>query len=293
EKNRIPEDLVRRSPWLLAEADRADGRVVRRDTTGTVRFHAAFRNAGELEKALDAIAATDSDSAPSETDRATVLEIYEAVFHHRAFTGRSGTFFKYEGLGSIYWHMVSKLNVAVLESVRAGNKNLAAHYFEIKAGIGVHKTPAEYGAIPVDPYSHTPGFAGAQQPGMTGQVKEDVIARFGELGVQVHQGRVAFRPLLLRAGEFTAEPSPFRYLDLSGRWQTITLPAQALAFTYCQVPVVYRRQGTPGLRVTLIDGSEVEEGAAQLSRDLSQSLFDRSGEIARIDVDIPSEVLIS
>ncbi len=38
-----------------------------------------------------------------------------------------------------------------------------------------------YGAIPTDPYSHTPGFAGAQQPGMTGPVKED-ICRLGELG---------------------------------------------------------------------------------------------------------------
>ena len=293
EKNRVPDDLLQRSPWLLAEVDRADGRVVRRDAAGTVRFHAAFRNARELEKRLDAITATDSGAAPTETDRATVLDIYEAVFHHRAFTGRSGTFFKYEGLGSIYWHMVSKLNVAVLESIRAGNTTLIPHYFEIKAGIGVHKTPAEYGAIPVDPYSHTPGFAGAQQPGMTGQVKEDVIARFGELGVQVYQGRVAFRPLLLRADEFTADPSPFRYLNLSGRWQTITLPAQALAFTYCQVPVVYRKMSDHGLRVTLSDGSEVKAEAVELTRELSRSLFDRSGEIVRIDVDIPSEALIA
>ena len=28
----------------------------------------------------------------------------EAIFNHKAFTGRSGTFFGYEGLGSIY-HM--------------------------------------------------------------------------------------------------------------------------------------------------------------------------------------------
>ena len=33
----------------------------------------------------------------------------------------------------------------------------------------------------MDPYSHTPGGAGAKQPGMTGQVKEEVITRLGEL----------------------------------------------------------------------------------------------------------------
>ena len=45
-----------------------------------------------------------------------------------------------------------------------------------------------YGAFPTDPYSHTPAGKGAQQPGMTGQVKEDVISRFGELGVEVKNG---------------------------------------------------------------------------------------------------------
>ena len=44
-----------------------------------------------------------------------ILDIYEEYFNHKAFTGRSGTFYGYEGLGSIYWHMVSKLQLAVLE----------------------------------------------------------------------------------------------------------------------------------------------------------------------------------
>ena len=38
------------------------------------------------------------------------------MFDHKSFTGRSGTFFGYEGLGSIYWHMVSKLLVAAQEN---------------------------------------------------------------------------------------------------------------------------------------------------------------------------------
>ncbi len=42
------------------------------------------------------------------------------------------------------------------------------HYFEIKAGIGLNKSPELYGAFPTDAYSHTPGNAGVQQPGMTG-----------------------------------------------------------------------------------------------------------------------------
>ena len=49
-----------------------------------------------------------------------VLAIYEKVFNHKAFTGRSGTFYGYEGLGSIYWHMVSKLLLAVEECCQQG-----------------------------------------------------------------------------------------------------------------------------------------------------------------------------
>ena len=64
-------------------------------------------------------------------------------------------------------------------------EDLLEHYYEINEGIGVHKSPALYGAFPTDPYSHTPAGKGAQQPGMTGQVKEDILSRFGELGVFV------------------------------------------------------------------------------------------------------------
>ena len=56
---------------------------------------------------------------------------------------------------------------------------LAEQYYEAWNGLGIHKSPDVYGAFSTDPYSHTPYHRGAQQPGMTGQVKEDVISRFG------------------------------------------------------------------------------------------------------------------
>ncbi len=50
-------------------------------------------------------------------------------------------------------------------------------------GIGVHKSPKLYGAFPTDPYSHTPVvYKERSNLGMTGQVKEDIISRFGETG---------------------------------------------------------------------------------------------------------------
>ena len=85
------------------------------------------------------------------------------------------------------------------------------HYYEIQAGVGVHKSPQLYGAFPTDPYSHTPGGKGAQQPGMTGQVKEDVLSRIGELGVFVKEGKLNFSPKLLRESEFITTPQTFKY----------------------------------------------------------------------------------
>ena len=81
--------------------------------------------------------------------------------------------------------MVSKLQLAVYEVTNKAiisNSDekvigqLFDHYFEINEGIGVNKSPDLYGAFPTDPYSHTPFGRGAQQPGMTGQVKEDIIS---------------------------------------------------------------------------------------------------------------------
>ena len=149
-----------------------------------------------------------ASGAPIGQPIAPLAEAYERLLQHRAFTGRSGTMFGYEGLGCIYWHMVAKLLLAVQERVfEAADRNapelasLKAHYRRVRDGLGYRKTAAEYGAFPADPYSHTAAEGGAQQPGMTGQVKEEILARWGELGVRVQGGRIRFDPVLLDGAE--------------------------------------------------------------------------------------------
>jgi hypothetical protein len=229
----------------------------------------------------------------------TILTIFEDVFNHKAFTGRSGTFFGFEGLGSIYWHMVSKLLLAAQEcSLQAIEQNedhetigkLLEHYYEIQAGIGVHKPPQLYGAFPTDPYSHTPAGRGAQQPGMTGQVKEDILAHWGELGVYAKQGKLYFNPRLLRREEFLLQPGTFKYIDVHGKAQQIDLADNTLAFTYCQIPVVYKVSTAD--KITVVSKGESKDYAA-LNLDIETSLkvFRRKGEITQIIVEIKNEVL--
>jgi len=182
------------------------GTILRQDCDGGIHFDAKYRNANDLPDELK--------------------DLYEQVFNHHSFTGRSGTFYKYEGLGCIYWHMVSKLLLAVGETIeRVPRENtaltvrLVAHYMDIREGIGSHKSPAEYGSFPFDPYSHTPTMAGVQQPGMTGQVKEDIISRWFELGISVRDGQLWFGPRFICPDDFK-----------NGE----------LRFTYCGTEIIYR-----------------------------------------------------
>jgi hypothetical protein len=279
-----------------------DDRIVSRDADGAYRFNADFTNAGDLERRLGALESEYGEAVTAA--RADLLKLYEKVFNHRAFTGRSGAMFGFEGLGSIYWHMVSKLLLAIQENFFAARASgadaetcsrLASLYYEVREGIGFNKTPAEYGAFPMDPYSHTPKHAGAQQPGMTGQVKEEVLSRFGELGVRVADGKVHFDPGLLRALEFSAEPGLFRHLDVQGDWQETPLPPAALGFTWCQVPVVYRLDdsASPTLTLTYQDGMTQTLSTLSLSESMSAELFLRSGHIRQVTVTVNHESLLS
>ena len=118
EKNHLPAEAVAASALLTRMLAEGDTRLVTRDPDGGVHFHADFRNARALARALDALAGTGHAELAA-AERSRLLDLYEALFDHRSFTGRSGSFFKYEGLGCIYWHMASKLLVAVQEALDA------------------------------------------------------------------------------------------------------------------------------------------------------------------------------
>jgi hypothetical protein len=300
-RNMIPEEQVRAVPLLMELLEAGNRSVLERDAFGVCRFQGDFRNKTGLAFALDRLAEDERWTKPVATHRQAVLDIFEEVFNHRSFTGRSGTMYGYEGLGCIYWHMVSKLLLAVqeitLRAAREGQpasvlQSLAKTYYQIRAGLGFEKTVAEYGAFPTDPYSHTPAHAGAQQPGMTGQVKEEIITRFGELGVNVDEGILSFRPVLLRREEFRGDTGRYRYYDLAGRPRSIDLPAESLAFSFCQVPIIYKLiKDEAWIRVTTSDGTTSAIDGHRLDGALSRSLFDRSGHISRIEVGVPESLL--
>jgi hypothetical protein len=300
-RNCLPAASAARIPLLAALVKAGDRRLLNVDDQGGLHFASELCNTRDLEGALERLAADGAFAPLVREARPALLQVWEEVFSHKSFLGRSGTMFGYEGLGSIYWHMVSKLLLAVLEShaaaVAAGASpevlaGLAARYYDIRSGLGPAKSPARFGAFPTDPYSHSPKHRGAQQPGMTGQVKEELIARRGELGVKVENGCIAFRPSLLRATEFLEQDSALECVEFDGSSRVLALPARTLAFTVCQVPVVYHLGGEPGVRLTGRDGAVRELPGLRLDLVTSQSLFTRAGTVARIDVQLGNPQLL-
>ncbi len=303
DKNQIPRVELERAPLLQALLDAGDASIVVVDAEGCARFAAELSDSEALERGLDALAAQGDWSTAVARDRAAVVSVYETVFDHRAFTGRSGSMYAYEGLGSIYWHMVAKLLLAVQETHAAAEASgaapeirsrLAAAYHRVRSGLGFCKTPALYGAFPTDPYSNTPAHAGAQQPGMTGQVKEEILTRLGELGVRVEGGRLGFSPSLLRASEFLPTGDRWRVTTVRGESLEIELTPGSLAFTVCQIPIVYHAvDGPAAIRWTRSDGeSQCVEGCT-LDAELSAQIFSRSGTLRRVDVDVPVTRLLT
>jgi hypothetical protein len=91
---------------------------------------------------------------------------------------------------------------------------------------------------------------------------------------------------LLRKQEFLAKDQGFNYIDLGRNKQTIAVSAGSLAFTYCQVPVIYTKSLQESVLVVFKDGTEKTFERLKLDKTTSEKLFQRTGEINHIIVKV-------
>ncbi|MCE1200942.1 MAG: hypothetical protein LWX09_02455 [Bacteroidia bacterium] len=294
EKNTIPKALVDSSALLKTLLADGNTAIIQQDVTGNYHFNSSFRNADVLERAL-LLLKDGKYGRMAEDEKGKILAIFEMVFDHQSFTGRSGTFFGYEGLGSIYWHMVSKLLLAAQEcffrALAEGAddvivQRIKAHYYDIKEGIGMFKNPAHYGAFPTDAHSHTPAEAGAKQPGLTGQVKEDVIARFGELALTVSEGCITFNPALVNDDEILKQRRELDFYTADGQPKQLTLERGQLGYTFCNTPIVLNFNGNSNIAVHYADGTIDHVAGNALDQRISGLIFSRNGSIEKLVVSI-------
>ena len=90
EKNNIPAEAIAELKPLAEMIERGDRRIVAQDLNGVAHFNSAFRNSSLLKEALPALGLSDEENA-------RILALYEQVFDHQSFTGRSGTFLQVRG----------------------------------------------------------------------------------------------------------------------------------------------------------------------------------------------------
>jgi len=291
DKGVLHEGAEERVPLIRELLESGDRSVVRAGAE-CVRFAPSLQSAAALSTALDALAG-GALSASVERDRAALLEEYETVFDHAAFTGRSGTFFGYEGLGCTFWHMASKLILSIQETLWCAldqgepaevSAALLRHYRAARAGLGTHKSPEDFGAFPSEPYSHSQADGGARQPGMSGQVKEDLLSRIGEVGLRIKGGRMHFDGALLHDPELREAAGTMR----SPSGDLVDVPAGALATSHCGVPFVVRRGAAARVVLIAADGTSTSHDSKELDAHTSSGIWSRSGAIQRVEVTLPA-----
>ncbi len=292
ENNCLTKEQISRSELIKKLISEGDETLVITDAMGNVRFAPAVISGAAAKAVLEVLSRDSRFAELVKTDTENVLNTVEEQFRHFEFTGRSQIMYKYEGIGSIYWHQNSKLLVSMQESYFAavGKESpevvaeLEERYYRIRSGLGFYKEPEVWGAFPQDAYSHTPFGGGAKQPGMTGQVKEEIITRFGELGVRPMAGTVLFDTSLVAENEYLTEDEAYEFIRQSGEQERILLKKGQLAFSFCQTPVIYSKDGMSGICITYSDGKTEMLPTEPLPRETAKHIFDRDGAVSLVTV---------
>ena len=69
----------------------------------------------------------------------------------------------------------------------------------------------------------------------------------------------------------------------------LNLPANSLAFTFCQVPVIYNLDQEEKIQITFADSRILEVPGSILDREVSAHIFQRSGFIQQLSVYVRME----
>ena len=107
---------------------------------------------------------------------------------------------------------------------------------------------------------------------MTGQVKEEILTRWSELGLLIENGTVTFNPVLLQKEE----------IDKAG----------CLHFTWCKIPVTYEFSAKEQAQIIITINEDNENKTAKpvviqghtIANELAAEIFERSGKIKEIKV---------
>jgi hypothetical protein len=105
--------------------------------------------------------------------------------------------------------------------------------------------------------------------------------------VRIQNGVMYFDTSLLKETEYLEAPAKFEYFNVMGEKNSLPLTKDSLAFTYCQVPIVFsKNKGKVCIDVSYTDGQKKTFQASGLDSDTTLELFSRNNVIEKIVVSI-------
>jgi hypothetical protein len=95
----------------------------------------------------------------------------------------------------------------------------------------------------------------------------------------------------LRKTEFLEEEHVFRFVDLSGQKHRLQLKRNSLGLTFCQVPIIYSISDQNKIEVEFYSKNSEQIEGLHLPKEISQEVFNRSGQVKIIHVYIEASIL--
>ena len=110
--------------------------------------------------------------------------------------------------------------------------------------------------------------------------------------VKINKGKLLFQPMILNKNEFllTEQEATFNMVD--GSLKTLKLEKGTLAFTVCQVPVIYKIATSNQMELYYDNGSEEVIDSLELDLQKSTKIFQRTGEIGLVIVSIKEDYFL-
>ena len=105
-----------------------------------------------------------------------------------------------------------------------------------------------------------------------------------ELGVKTQAGKLVFKPYLLHKDEFLQTTLQAHFVLVDGSSKSVQLEKNMLAFTVCQVPVVYTISNSNYIEVGYANGTYEVVESLELSKEISKQIFQRTNTVAHIKV---------
>jgi hypothetical protein len=104
-------------------------------------------------------------------------------------------------------------------------------------------------------------------------------------------GKLHFQPAFLKKEAFLSNDTVASFIMVDGSIEQIHLKKNSLAFTTCQVPVIYTINNSSKIVLNYINGETKTFDSLELNKEESKKIVQRTNEISVIEVYLNKSIL--